>query len=616
MSYAVVSQAVGSLDRLAAEALALSIWSVIAGAMAIVAAASLFRTLWSLGSDPNIRRGSDPTVWAAALLAASPLFWMSGLRPMSDMPGLAATLVALALAARGLEQRRWLTWAGLAAGLAAGIRSQTVWLTLPMLALALVYQRRAGAWWLLSRPVAALAAGGLAWAVPLVAASGGVAGYVRALGTQAELDFAGVDMVWLNPTPRRLAFSLYETFVMPWVSMPLAAVVIAAAVVGAVAALRRERRALLILLVAFGPYTLFHLLFQETLTVRYALPIVPLVCWLAARGITGAGRGAPVLAVPLVGAALLVGVPGGLDYGREAHPAFRAIGDALRRADAEPPGATHAHYALWRPLQVVDARALHVVPPRQHVEWLGLVEFWRSGGREPVWLFADPRRTDLALIDPRSRLDVVRYGWRVANRPELSGTRPTGVDWYRLRPPGWFAGEGWSLTPETGGQARVTAKGPDQQPIQAWLRRRSTPMHLMIGAQHVGEAADPAAEIEVAVDGHVLDRWTLTAGDRNLLRFLDLPAGLPGEGDYATLTISSRAAGGGARRAPVAVRQFDAQDATRLIYGFGEGWHELEYRRRQRAVVAVEQRSFGAAAGRKAAGCPAHAARRIAASLL
>ena len=44
--------------------------------------------------------------------------------------------------------------------------------------------------------------------------------------------------------------------------------------------LRRERRALLVLLVAFGPYTLFHLLFQETLTVRYALPIVPLVCWL------------------------------------------------------------------------------------------------------------------------------------------------------------------------------------------------------------------------------------------------------------------------------------------------------------------------------------------------
>ena len=49
----------------------------------------------------------------------------------------------------------------------------------------------------------------------------------------ADYDFAGVDMVWLNPTPRRVAFSLYETLVMPWVSVPLAAVVIAAATVGA-----------------------------------------------------------------------------------------------------------------------------------------------------------------------------------------------------------------------------------------------------------------------------------------------------------------------------------------------------------------------------------------------
>ena len=42
MSYAVVARAGGSLDRLAAEALALSIWSVIAGAMAIVAAFLFF----------------------------------------------------------------------------------------------------------------------------------------------------------------------------------------------------------------------------------------------------------------------------------------------------------------------------------------------------------------------------------------------------------------------------------------------------------------------------------------------------------------------------------------------------------------------------------------------
>ena len=67
--------------------------------------------------------------------------------------------------------------------------------------------------------------------------------------------------------------------------------------------------------------------------------------------------------------------------------------------------------------------------------------------------------TDLALIDPRSREDVVRYEWAVAGRPEMGGSRPLGADWYRLSPPGWFAGEGWSLTPETGGVARATGRG-------------------------------------------------------------------------------------------------------------------------------------------------------------
>jgi hypothetical protein len=539
--------------------------------VAIVAAASFVRAAGD--------RAGATAAWVAALMAVCPLFWLSGLRPMSDVPGLAAVLVSLALTARGLDHRRRLPWGAFVAGLAAGVRSQTVWLTMPLLLVAVVVQRRAGAWWLLSRPGAALAAGGLAWAVPLLAASGGVDGYLRALRTQAELDFAGVDMLWLNPTPRRLALSLYETFVLPWASVPLAAAIAVAAAAGAVAMLLRERRPLLIALVAFAPYLVFHLLFQETLFVRYGLPVVPLVAWFAVRGIALAGRAMPLVAVPVAGAALLVAVPGQLLYGGHVHPAFRAIGDAVRRAEAAPPAATFAHYSLWRPLQTADAAALHAVPPRNNFEWLGAVDYWRGGGRRPIWFFADPRRTDLALIDPHAREDVVRYDWPVADRPELGGTRPAGVDWYRLPVPGWFAGEGWSLTPETGGQTRATAAGPDRQPIRAWLRRRDAPMHLMIGTRHLGAAGDPAADVEVAIDGRIVDRWTTTVQEPNVLRFLDLPDGLRGDGDFATLTVSSRPAAGSLRGAEVAVRQFDAQEATRLIVGFGEGWHELESER-------------------------------------
>ena len=51
--------------------------------------------------------------WATALTAASPLFWISGLRPMSDLPGLALALLSLALMLGGRQPRvagRWRAW--------------------------------------------------------------------------------------------------------------------------------------------------------------------------------------------------------------------------------------------------------------------------------------------------------------------------------------------------------------------------------------------------------------------------------------------------------------------------------------------------------------------------
>lgn len=149
-------------------------------------------------------------------------------------------------------------------------------------------------------------------------------------------------MLWLEPTPRRLAFALYETFILPWGSLPLASAIAAAAAVGAFVMVRRERRALAVLFVAFGPYAAFHLLFQETLTVRYALPTLVPVVWLAARGLGAAGRFRSTVAASFVGGALIVSVPVGLAYGREPHPAFQAIADAQRLARTTPPAAVLA----------------------------------------------------------------------------------------------------------------------------------------------------------------------------------------------------------------------------------------------------------------------------------
>jgi hypothetical protein len=422
LSLSVVSRIAPGLDRLGGEAVALAIWSALGGAIAIIAAAALFRRL----GDGRV------AAWAAGLMAACPLFWLSGLRPMSDMPGLAVTLVAMAFLARGIDERRWLAAGALIAGLAIGLRSQAMWLTLPLLALALIFQRKAGAWWLLSRPIAALAAGGIAWGVPLLAASGGVSGYLRALAMQADLDFAGVEMLWLNPTPHKLAITLYETLVMPWAAIPLAAIVLVAAALGAVLMLARQHRALLVLLVAFLPYAAFHLLFQETVFVRYALPLVPPVAWLAVRGVAAAGGRLPLVAVPLVGAALYVAVPGGLLYGEQIHPAFRAIGDASRRAQVAPPAATHVHFSLWRPLQTADSAALHPVAPQRQREWLALVTYWRSGGRCAALVHgrsaAHRSGADRSAIAPR------RGALRLAAR-ESAGTERHAAGRSRLVPP-------------------------------------------------------------------------------------------------------------------------------------------------------------------------------------
>jgi Protein O-mannosyl-transferase TMEM260-like len=569
-----------SLDNVRLESLALAIWSALAGAIALLAVYSIFTSLEAETVSPHgsPRHGASAAVWGTALLAASPLFWIAGSRPMSDMPGLAAALVAQALFLKGRTDGQALVIGAVVAGLAAGIRVQTACLTLPLLALALVRQRRMGVWWMASRPLLALAIGGLVWAIPLIVFSGGVDSYLHALGSQADEDFAWTGMLWTTPTPRRLLFALWETFVLPWESIPLGIVVGVLAVAGTVIGVARRRYAVLCLALAFGPYAMFHLLFQETIHVRYAMPTLPAMAWLVVSAASGARAAAPAVSALLVAAALWYAVPTGVAYGQEAHPAFRAI-SAMKAAAGTSSAVVHAHFSLRRPLQVAGD-GMSIVEPRRSYEWLGLVDYWRGGGHAPVWFLADPRRTDLALIDPQSRRDVTHFGWRVADRPELSGTRPQAADWYRFNPPGWFAGEGWGLTPEAGGIAQASRTGVDHRPIEVLVRRRPGPMHLLVGGRHFSVAGDPPVVFALSIDGRPIETWKVDPrpGGVNFLRFLDLPEGLPPGGpDYATLTMTARAEPASRPTPQVAIRQFDIQSSGTLISGFGEGWHEAEY---------------------------------------
>src|SRR5688572_6529392 len=82
------------LQRAVAEARALSLLSVFAGALALVFAWRVFDLL-ARDADQPVR--ARLRFWATVLLAVCPLFWLTGVRPMSDMSGLAAALAVQAL---------------------------------------------------------------------------------------------------------------------------------------------------------------------------------------------------------------------------------------------------------------------------------------------------------------------------------------------------------------------------------------------------------------------------------------------------------------------------------------------------------------------------------------
>jgi len=585
VSLALVHRLMPGADSIRADAVALACLSLIGGAVALLAAWRLFDLL-----TPSRSRAP---VYGTLLLATAPLFWISGLRPLSDMPGLAFTLVVQALFLRAMEpqhgdegvmatrgSRRALVCAALVMGIAVGVRSQVVWLTLPWFVLALVANRRAGLAWLIGVPCVALLAGALAWAVPMIVSVGGLGRYLGALGAQANGDLAFVDMLWSDLTPRHLVRALRQTFAFPWEDARLAYVVAFGAVLGAGLLVVRNRRAVVLLVCGFLPYAAFHLLFQETETIRYALPLLVPTAYFAACAIDAAPRMvSPVLAAALMAAALFVGSPAAIAYGSDAHPAFRAIRDMVAAKPREEPGKVFAHHAVGRALRMAAAGSLPVVEPPERYEWLGPVAYWKSGGHAPVWFLADPRRTDLALLDPQSLRTVTRYRWRVAGRHVVGGTRPIDADWYRITDPGWFASTGWSLSLEAGGVTQAAHAGLESGPIEAYVRRRASPAWLMIGGRDLAAPASTPSMLEMTIDGQPVDSWQFDPGKSpNFLRTVELPRGVPpGAGPYATLRLTAKAVTPGAATPPIAIRQFNLQSAPGLLYGFGPGWHEEEF---------------------------------------
>jgi hypothetical protein len=417
--------------------------------------------------------------------------------------------------------------------------------------------------------------GGLVWGLPLLAASGGLDAYLAALGTQAGEDFTSGEMLYTARTSRAAVFALLRTFVDPWDSPILATVVIVLAGVGTIQLLWRDSRTLAALSAMAGPYLVFHLLFQDTAFVRYALPFVPVMAFLAVKGVALAAEAAvPVAAAVISIASVVVASPVLAAYAAEPSPTVRVLAAMQAEARSHVPDALAMHQTFVRPLEAEQVGIAPQLPAPPRREWLELVKHWKSGKTGTVWFLADPARTDLALIDPASRQDVIPFSWPLVARPAFGGMRPSAAQWYRMPAPGWFAEEGWSLTPETSGIARVMGRGPHLGPISAMVRRRAGAARILVGGRNLAGPGDPSATFSLAIDGAVVREWEAAPGF--FLNEIDLPAGrLQGDGPLAHLTIQSRPSRGEAP-IPTAIEQFDLQDPDALMWGYDAGWQEPE----------------------------------------
>jgi hypothetical protein len=580
------------------EARALSVLSLLSAVAAIVALYGVFVCLSPrlVPAEGSPWRTLDVSAVAATAITAScPLFWYLSVRPMSDVPGLAAALAAQAclllawwrqtpgtdgdrrlspevMAASG----RMIVIGAFLAALSIGLRSQTVWFTAPLLVLVLMDRIGRGAAGAMIGASVMFVAGGLSWGIPLLIASGGLNAYLAALGSQAGEDFAAGEMLYLNFHPRRFAIALQRTFAFPWDSTLLAIAVLVLAAAGVVYLLLRDRRSLTAIAALTGPYLLFHLLFQDTSFVRYTLPLVPVVAYLAVRGVALVSTAAvPAVAAVISIAGVAIASPVLAAYAAQASPTVRALEAMHVETRVTKPGALAMHQTFVRPLEAEDVGIEPRLASRPRLEWLELAKYWKSGQTAPLWFLADPMRSDLALIDPSSRNDSTEFQWPLVVRPTFGGMRPAGVRWYRLPLPGWFVEEGWSLTPETAGMAQLMGRSPHLGPITAMVRRRDSAARVLVGGRNLAGPNDPAAKFTLSIDGTPLEQWEAAPGF--FLKVFEIPAGrLAGDGTFATLLLQSSAASGTAP-IPTAIEQFDLQDATATMWGYDEGWQEAEF---------------------------------------
>ena len=176
--------------------------------------------------------------------------------------------------------------------------------------------------------------------------------------------------------------------------------------------------------------------------------------------------------------------------------------------------------------------------------------------------------------------------------------RPADVQRYALGEPGWFATEGWSLTPETAGMARLMGQGPHLAPIHA---SRAAPAAAAPAARRrpaPGRRRDPAVTFTVAIDGRDLDSWEAAPVPGFFVRSVAMPAGALGGDGRGRRPHRDGHPGRGDVPVARAIEQFDLQSPGVTMWAFGRGLYEPELDNQrgrawrwmsERAVIEIPQ---------------------------
>lgn len=228
--------------------------------------------------------GERESYLAALLFAANPVVWITSLRALTELTGVCATLAALVLFLGGDERRSTarLVAGALVGAAAVGIRSASCFVVLPALAWVTLPRLWRREWSAALAILVAFTVGNLAWLVPLIVDTGGLAPLLTAMHALAASIYEHDRVLASDPSLAKLASVLRDVWVAPWGIPAVGWGIVALAVIGLASLARSRPRAALILATFFLPYAFVDAVNLSTTRYRYHVYLVPLVATCAA----------------------------------------------------------------------------------------------------------------------------------------------------------------------------------------------------------------------------------------------------------------------------------------------------------------------------------------------